>query len=248
MSSRVTRSQSQRQRNRTASSDNDSVVSGTSSIASSVSTATLRERRRNRLPRHVEKQLCEDIEAYGGIQVHIDTKHTLKALLNHLVDTDANRLTIYKKQRDPFRRILQQKVRRWQDFHKNGEYEKKVLAVLGVVAAASRSTTESIPNLQNSDLETSFESLQISEQEEEQEEEEEASNPQESDLPTVVSVPSNQEVQEPPQEFPREGLPAQDQVSMAGQVQGQLYRFVTTPNNCGTIPATPTSTSKCRFL
>lgn len=199
------------------------------------------------MPKHVEKQLCEDIEAYGGIQVHTDTKHTLKALLNHLVLNDVNRLAIYKEQRDPFRRVLQQKVCLWKEYYKKGQYERKVLAVLGVQAADSRITTNIIPSLQNPDvldLDTSFESLQI---EEEEEEEDEATNPQDSDFPTIVSVPaSNQELQQEPP--PREALPAQDQVDiMAGQVQGQLYRFITTTNNCGTVPAVPPNTSKFHF-
>jgi hypothetical protein len=109
------------------------------SIASDSSRSTTASARsRNPLPNHLLKQLCEDIEAYGGIQPHIGKTKSIYNLLNHLVEQDPVALSLYKDCRDPIRRKIQQKVYRWQEYYKAGTYEEKVLKVFNVTPARER--------------------------------------------------------------------------------------------------------------
>jgi hypothetical protein len=101
--------------------------------------------RHNPLPVHVQKQLCEDIEAHGGIGVHVGLENKLYKLLNSLVEKDKLRRALYKNPGDPVRRQIQQKVYGWQKLWSEGLYEKEVLSRFGVISAAQRPNTSQIP-------------------------------------------------------------------------------------------------------
>ena len=90
------------------------------------------------LDKHLRTQLCEDIEANGGIGEFIGTKNSLCSLLNQIIEDDPLKKSLYKQEGHPLRRQLQQQVYRWQKYWNSDQYEKKVLADLGVVAASSR--------------------------------------------------------------------------------------------------------------
>ena len=87
---------------------------------------------------HVQAQLCEDIEANGGIASFIGFSQKLYHLLNKLVEVDTLRKSLYKEPGHPIRRRIQQKVYRWQLFWKDELYEKNVLCKFGVVSASQR--------------------------------------------------------------------------------------------------------------
>jgi hypothetical protein len=97
------------------------------------------------LPVHVQKQLCEDIEAHGGIATLADKTNTLHNLLNHLCESDGLRRSLYKATGDPVRRQLQNKVYSWQRYLNENTYEKKVLLKFGVIAAANRPSVLPVP-------------------------------------------------------------------------------------------------------
>lgn len=100
----------------------------------------------NPLPVHIQKLLCEDIEAHGGIGALVGTEErSLHHLLNYLCETDGLRKSLYKEPGDPIRRQIQNKACLWKRHWNSGIYEKKVLSKLGVVAAANRPTTLEIP-------------------------------------------------------------------------------------------------------
>jgi hypothetical protein len=109
------------------------------SVASETSRSTTTSARsRNPLPNHLQSQLAEDIEAYGGIQTHIGKSNSCYHLLNHLIHQDPVALALYKDNRHPIRRKISQKVYRWQKKYEEGTYEEEVLKPFNVKPASQR--------------------------------------------------------------------------------------------------------------
>ena len=80
------------------------------SVASSSASTSSVSKQRESLPLHVQKQLCEDIEAYGGIN-HIGQKQHLAYLLNFLVEQFPYKENLYGKPNDSrLRKRIRKKV------------------------------------------------------------------------------------------------------------------------------------------
>jgi hypothetical protein len=126
-----------------------SAVSVASAASDSSVSTTTSQRSRNPLPNHLLKQLCEDIEAYGGIQSHIGHSNSCYHLLNHLVSQDPVALSLYKDSRDPIRRKISHKVYLWQEKYKAGTYEREVLQAFQVTPASQRGSILQVPPVNN---------------------------------------------------------------------------------------------------
>ena len=110
----------------------------TLSSAGSCSSSTSSGGAHNPLPVHVQAQLCEDIEAHGGVATLVGFDHSLSTLLNHLIEVDPLRKSLYKETGDPVRRQIQQKVYNWQKLWSQGLYEKQVLWPQALFQSASK--------------------------------------------------------------------------------------------------------------
>ena len=110
------------------------------SVSSSVSTSSTS---RTPLPLNVQKQLAEDIESEGGIRLFAGSGSSDLHLLERLCNT---REDTYGVRGDPLRRKIQQKVYRWANSDKKGQYQKKVLDKLGVKSNAQLKEEEAKRN------------------------------------------------------------------------------------------------------
>jgi hypothetical protein len=82
---------------------------------------------------HLWKQVAEDIESAGGISLFAGSGHKLSALLNK-----KNNPLYDRGQDKKLRKRIQSHVYRWQQWNKEGTYEKKVLAQYKVKSALVR--------------------------------------------------------------------------------------------------------------
>jgi hypothetical protein len=97
---------------------------------------------RSEINPEIQKELCEDIESEGGIDLFIGNDHRLAKVLDTLIAVDPLKRELYGssggENTKNHRNRIRQKVLRWQHLHKQGKYDKKVLSRFGIVAAKHR--------------------------------------------------------------------------------------------------------------
>lgn len=97
-----------------------------------------------RIPYHVQKQLAQDIEDFGGIQT------VAKGQCQILCQICNRRPEVYGKRGDPLRKSLSNKVNRWRLLSKK-EYRKKVLAFLQIPPRSKGTIANETPKKSNLD-------------------------------------------------------------------------------------------------
>jgi hypothetical protein len=199
---------------------------------------------------HTKTQLCEDIEANGGIASFIGTGHNLSTLLDRLCEEDPLRKTLYKERNHFVRKQIQKIVWVWQNHWNNGSYDRLVLSKFGVIAAQHRE-----PQQQPTDKRKAVSSVEI--QEEDPPVEAKFTRPK-----PIKSPPPKKKTEDPPKKNPpkksEDREPFESRPPTASNntesdlvkafsrmtVDEQIY-FVTPTSALGAFPPVDGRTCKC---
>eukprot|EP00980_Cylindrotheca_fusiformis_P016650 scaffold4993_cov73-Cylindrotheca_fusiformis.AAC.2 len=121
---------------------------------------------RTELDPEIQRELCEDIESEGGIELFAGKDHRLASLLDKKVKNDPLKREIYGDSTtgavDLRRRKVRRKVHHWKQLFGEGNYDKKVLARFGVIAHRHRGQLSAPKNTSPFSLEKSLATLSIS--------------------------------------------------------------------------------------
>jgi hypothetical protein len=110
---------------------------------SGVSTGSASSKGYNTKLDFVWKELCDDIEANGGIGKFANSKNHIGFLLNKLIQEDPKKRELYDLPNSQRREQIRKKVWEWGKFLKALTYKEKVLSRYGVKEFKYRRTTPS---------------------------------------------------------------------------------------------------------